>query len=378
MVLGNSLMIAWSEIENKLCLPAVLPENICSRCILPITEINPIIGNGCSECKRARQAIDDNNKLAQKNLQIKRSNSDYDCIVGVSGGVDSSFLLHEICKRNLRPYVMHIDNGWNTSLASNNIHKILNHLGLNLNTVVLDWNEFKQMQIALMAADVIDFEVATDHLIFSQLYRASKKFGGIPICQGINVKNENTMQPGLIHNKHDAIYLKHIYFKKWGLLPKKLQMFSNISVGLHNLRYGNAWVPVLNIIDYSKDQAEKLLINKYDYLPPKRKHEESLITKIYQRIIMPIKFNNDKRLGHLSSLVNSKQIDRDIALKKAQEPHYESLTEIKNDIRKFCNYLEIDQVEFLHYLSRNQLSHSSYFSDQIYVKPLLKLKNGFR
>lgn len=370
-------MIHWSDIEEKLTRTQILPNHLCKYCLIPVSKQNKIFQNGCFSCLTAKKNINIAKSKRKLLIPISKGKKNYDCIIGLSGGVDSSYLLHKLVEEGFNPFAIHVDNGWNTPNASNNIHKLVTNLGVGFKTIVLNWEQFRKMQLALINANVVDFENATDHMIFACLYKTSQKLGNLPIAHGINISSENAMPPGLIHNKHDKLHLQALYFKKNRSLPNKLPFFSNFEIGLYNFYNRNTWVSALDYFNYDKSIAQNLLIKTYDYKPPKRKHEESLVTKIYQNLILPIKFNSDKRLGHFSSLVNSGQMKRNDALEKAKEPFYESKLDLRNDIKKFLTYLELDKKQFLEYLNTKPVNHSSYISDQFYIKILIKIKAFF-
>ncbi len=367
----------YSEIFDNLLKTNSIVANTCIRCITPISGKNLRTEHGCQECDRALVYIHKQRKLRGLDLPIQPTlNGNYDCVIGVSGGVDSSWLAVKLVEKGYKPICIHVDNGWNTRSASENVFNLTKYLNLDLHVRVLDWNEFSSLQKSFMAADVVDFELCSDHAIFSTLYQYSLKFSGLPIFQGINTATENTMPPGLIHAKHDAKHIRAIYSKFSNNKLHDYPLMSTLKIAFIRNIYKINWVSALDYMNYDKLLAEKELYNKFGYKAPVRKHEESLITKIYQRIILPIKFNSDKRIGHLSSLINSNLITRDEAIAIYSAPIYSSYAEIFRDIESFCGNLDITIDSFCDYLLRPPIPHEFYPSDVSYINFLLKIKNA--
>jgi hypothetical protein len=207
------------------------------------------------------------------------------------------------------------------------------------------------------------------------LFTASKRLGGIPILQGINSVSENSMPPGWIHSKHDAVHLNDIYTKYCGYKLEKFPLLPTWKMIYYKRVQGINWISAIEYFEYDKKDAEKYLIEKIDYIKPERKHEESLITKVYQRIILPIKFNADKRIGHLSSLINSRELSRSDAIELLKKPIYDNSHDLMRDIQDFCNYLNITHEYFFDYLRRSPVPHSHYKSDTRIFNLIFKLKN---
>jgi hypothetical protein len=366
----------YSEIYDKLLRSNRLDQNVCDRCITPISKINIRTISGCQECDRARLHIQKQAKLKGQGLPVQpKGNGEYDCLIGLSGGVDSSWLAMKLVEKGYKPLCIHVDNGWNTKSASANMFNLTKHLKLELHVRVLDWTQFSRLQKSFIEADVVDFELCSDHAIFTTLYEYSTKFGGIPIFQGINTATENSMPPGLIHAKHDARNIDAIFRESYGEKISEYPLMSTLKMVFLKKIYGIQWVSALDYLDYDKNLAEEELSQKCDYVAPTRKHEESLVTKIYQRIILPIKFNADKRIGHLSSLINTNLLSREDAIKLYSIPIYNTKADIYRDIEAFCGNLDISVAYFNDYLMRPEIPHTFYESDQIYVKFLMKVKN---
>jgi hypothetical protein len=369
----------YSEIFNKLLNPTQISTELCAKCITPINKLNKKTKDGCQECKRARAHIVKQQKLKNTKLPVLPSlDEQYDCLVGLSGGVDSSWLVLKLIDLGYKPFCIHLDNGWNTGIATDNIYKLGKILNLEIETKVLDWDVFRKLQRSFIQADVIDLELCSDHAIFSTLFLKSIELGGVPIFQGINSATENSMPPGWIHSKHDARNIKSIYKKYTGETLKSYPLVSTLEIILKKRVDGIRWISALDYFDYSKSQAEIDLNNRVGYVSPRRKHEESVITKIYQRIILPIKFNADKRIGHISSQINSGLISREEGLEILSEPIYLDRSEIIRDCQEFCENLDMTFIEFLNYLSRPKVNHNKYKTDSEYINILMKINKIFK
>ncbi len=281
--------------------------------------------------------------------QIRASGQrmDYDCILGLSGGVDSSYLAIKCKEWNLRPLVVHVDAGWNSELAVGNIEKIVKYCNFDLHTVVIDWEEMRDLQLAYLKAGVANQDVPQDHVFFSSLYHYATKHGIRFILSGGNIATEGIPVPAAWHGAAmDAINLRSIH-SHFGARP--LRRYSTISFFQYYL-----WYPFikrmrtlrpLNYLPYNKDSAIVELEGKVGWRAYGRKHGESLFTRFFQNYYLPTKFGYDKRLPHLSSLINSGQLTRDKALELLREPLY-SQAELDIDMDYFCKKLRISRAEF--------------------------------
>lgn len=249
---------------------------------------------------------------------------DYDCIIGVSGGVDSSIVAVRVAELGLRPLALHLDNGWNIDLAVTNIERLVNSLNIDLITHVVDWREIRDLQRAYIKASVMDLECVSDHAINTLLYRTAHKMGIKYVIHGGNVATESTMPSSWGYDKRDGKNLLAIH-KAYGETALKTypymrpyQLFWYLFVNRINV------FPILNYVDYNKQQALKELQERFGYRPYARKHGENRFTRFYQEIYLPQKFGVDKRVNHLSSLIIAGEITRDEALAELQKPLYSS------------------------------------------------------
>ena len=286
----------------------------------------------CNHCNRYDQLVSsrvlkgDAGRKAVKALvdRIKRAGrgQDYDCIVGVSGGVDSTYVAYLAKELGLRPLAIHFDNGWNSELAVKNIERVLRKLDIELYTYVVDWEEFRDLQLAFLKASVPDGEIPTDHAINALLWREASARGIRFILSGMNFTTESFSLPDWAYGHSDWRYIKDVH-KKFGKV--KLRTYPRFGVGF--LLYANLIrrirvISILNYIDYQKEQAMNLLQDELEWQYYGGKHHESIYTRFYQGYVLPKKFNIDKRYAHLSDLINAGQLSREAALDEIRRPPY--------------------------------------------------------
>lgn len=362
---------------------------ICSRCVMDITikDINFDENGICNYCKDYDYRVatelykepERNRRLHLLIDKIKKEGQkkEYDCIIGVSGGVDSSYVAYLVKKYGLRPLAIHLDNGWNSELAVQNIQQLLKNLNIDLYTHVIDWEEFKDLQKAFIKSSIENLEIPTDHAITALLFKIADKYGLKYILNGSNLVTE-----GLYGNSGgsnlDYRLLKDIH-KKFG--TKKLKTYPSISIW--NLAYKIIvkkikYIPILNYTDYDKEKAIKLLEKEFRWRRYGGKHYESIFTRFFQGYILPNKYNYDKRKVHLSNLIMSKQISRREALNELNKNPYPSQELLKEDIDFFFKKFNFTKSEFqtiMNSKSREPSEFKSYEGIFKKLKPLaLKIK----
>jgi N-acetyl sugar amidotransferase len=318
---------------------------------------------------------------------IKSKNGKYNCIIGVSGGVDSTYLALFAKENGLSPLLVHFDYGWNSELAVKNIENIVAKTGFDLYTYVMDWEEFSSLQRSYFRASVLDLDVPADHMIFGALYKTAKKFRISTILSGNNYRTENTLPKSWNYNKFDLINLNDIHesFENTKLyhLPKLgiwQRAYYQLVLGVKN-------VNILNFLDYNKSDVKKRIINELDWRDYGGKHHESIFTRFYQGYILPNKFYIDKRKAHLSDLIFSGQITREDALNELKEPHY-SIDLIRSDLNFVAKKLRFSEEEFKvvleqtnrkhEYFKTDQLSRDKYFKMMRKLKPLTRIIKRFK
>jgi len=255
-------------------------------------------------------------------IKLSGKGREYDCIIGISGGVDSTFVAYKVKEMGLRPLAIHFDNGWNSELAVKNIENTLNKLGIDLFTYVIDWEEFKSLQLAFLRASTPDGEIPTDHAIFALFFKIANEHGIKYIINGNNFETESVMPLTWSYGHIDWKYIKTIN-RHFG--TSKLKTYPNITP----LKYfyytfikGIRIISLLNYMPYNKIQAMDLLQSKLDWKYYGGKHYESIYTRFYQGYILPKKFNIDKRKAHISSLIFAGQMTRKEGFEELKKPIY--------------------------------------------------------
>lgn len=351
---------------------------ICSRCIMDTVAVPDITFDEKGVCNYCTEFLSKLNKAAPNEESRERlldkliteikehgKNKEYDCILGVSGGVDSSYALYKAIKLGLRPLAVHLDNGWNSELSVKNIEVLVRKLNVDLYTYVIDWEEFKDLQIAFFKANVIDIEMLTDHAIFAALYKVAFDRKIKHILTGVNTVHEGMrFPPGWIHYKIDLKNIKAIY-KKFGS-GKKIKSFPMMGI-IRKLKYKHInriqEMPILNYLDYDKDKVIKILSKETGWKPYEKKHYESVFTRFYQAYILPKKFNVDKRKLHYSSLICSGQMSREDALELMEKDTYDDPSLLKEDKEYVLKKLNFSNDSFDEYLSNPSVPHNNYSSN---------------
>lgn len=322
--------------------------------------------------------------LRSKMEEIKRAGKgiQYDCIIGLSGGVDSTYVAYLVKKHGLRPLAIHFDNGWNSDIAVQNIHKIVNYLKCDLYTLVVDWEEFKDLQLAYLKASVIDIEVLTDHAIVGTLFRQAAKHKIKYVISGNNIATESILPTPWVFNKLDAENIKAIH-KKFGTVPMKTYpLFTSVDKKYYfNFKKLN-FVEPLNYGTYVKADVKRIISEEIGWKDYGGKHFESIFTRFYQAYILPVKFKVDKRKAHLSNLICSGQMSREEALKELDQPIYDPALEAKDKtfvVKKFG----LTESEFDQLMAEAPVPHEKYKTegpvDQQYpiLKPVKKIYRYF-
>ena len=268
----------------------------------------------------------------------------HDCIIGVSGGVDSTYVAYKVKQLGLRPLAVHLDNGWDAELAVSNIHNVLKKLEIELHTHVLDWEEFRSLQVAFLKASTPDSEIPSDHAIVALIKSIAAK-EDLPLIWGVNFNSEAILPRAWSQGHMDWGYIKKVN-RLFG--TKKLKDFPHYSVYTRiywNRIKGLRIFDLLNYIDYDKEKAKKFLIEELGWRDYGGKHHESIYTKFFQAYILPIKFGFDKRRAHLSSLILANQITREEALQELEKPLYEEKA-LKEHLAYVPKKLGLTQEEF--------------------------------
>jgi N-acetyl sugar amidotransferase len=282
----------------------------------------------------------------------------FDCVLGVSGGVDSSYVVHLARSMGLRPVAVHLDNGWDSELAVNNIERLLKNLDVELRTDVLDWDEFRDLQRAMLRASVPDVEIPTDHAIIAVLYQTAARYH-IPIITGTNVVTEGILPTSWTYGIGDWKYISGIHAKYGSRNITCFPHFTRNKLMYYTFVLGIESIAILDYVEYSRDSAIELLKDKCGWRSYGGKHHESIFTRFLQGYILPRKFGIDKRRAHLSTLICSGQTTRDKALEVMNDPPYPDAL-AQEDLEYVTKKLGFEPAAFLHIMSEMPRTYRDY------------------
>lgn len=355
--------------------------SVCSRCVLDDSVATLTFDDDgvCSYCRyfderRETLPLSPSDRDAERRrivdeIRAAGRRGQYDCIIGVSGGVDSSYAALVAVRNGLRPLAVHVDNGWNTELAVKNIESIVRGLGLDLVTNVIDWEEFRGLQLSLLRAGVVDLELVSDHAIVAGMYHAARRHRVSTIVTGDNHATEATLPPGWNHRKTDLRNIRSINRAYERATMRTFPKLSTLGMVLHNRLLRIRYVGILSYVDYVKEAAMDELERELGWRRYGGKHFESIITRFYQGYILPRKFGIDKRRFHFSLLIHSGQMTRSDALAQLEEPPYDpKLAEA--DKVYVCKKFGISLAEFEQMMNEPPRSHYDYGSDEKILKAL--------
>jgi len=304
----------------------------------------------------------------------------YDCIIGVSGGVDSTYIAYLVKQAQLRPLVVHFDNGWNSEIAVQNINSIIDYLDADLYTLVVDWEEFRDLQLAYLRAGVIDIELLTDHAIIGTLYKLAAKHNINYVISGSNVETEELLPKAWVFNKADSVNIKDIH-SNYGTLKLKSYPFFSILLKNYYLRFKQlSFISPIDWAPYRKDEIKQLITQEIGWQDYGGKHHESIFTKFYQNYILPTKFKVDKRKAHLSNLICSGQITKEEALIELSEPIYNP-SELIQDKEYIVKKLGLTLEEFDDLMKEAPRRHEDFQTEggiELHYPLLKPLKWAYR
>lgn len=364
----------------------------CKRCVMDTSDPDITFDNNgyCNHCneyfektsKHTYHGKSSDYKLVNLVEKIKKSgkNKDYDCIIGISGGVDSIYTAYSTKKLGLRPLAVHLDNGWNSELAESNIEKTLDKLNIDLVTIVLDWPEFRDLQLAFLKASVIEAETPTDIAILAVLHQVADQHNIKYIFSGGNYATEGILPKYWHYNAKDVRYLRAIH-KKFGI--RKLKTFPTF--GFYKEMYykiikGINMVYPLNYMHYNKKEAIKILEKELGWCNYGGKHHESIYTKFIQSYYLPEKFGIDYRRATFSTQICSGEITRDYAFLQLNTSPYDTV-KIEEDKAYVCKKLGLSHEELNEIMRLSPKPSKEYPNDEkklefvYYIYRKLKRKN---
>lgn len=358
------------------------PYQICTCCVMDTSDPDITFDeNGvCQRCNEFKERIlpswnygngheEELNKLIE-DIKRKGKNDKYDCILGLSGGLDSTYMLHLAVKEwGLRPFVFHIDAGWNLPVAESNIKKVTDKLGVELHIEKMNWDEMREMQLAWFRTGLENLDAPQDHAFIALIDKYSKKLGVKYILNGYNISTEIIADPASWSDGYqtgDHKFMKDVV-KKYCRIPIKDYAFTT---GFRH-KFVNPYIKhiktikPLNLVPITRQKMIDTLSREYGYEPYGQKHFEDLITKFLEGYWVPTKFGHDIRRAQLSSLVVTGQISREEALKELENPPL-SDNESKELFSNVAEKLSITEQELLNYYNLPRCSEKFKNQNKIY------------
>ena len=358
-------------------------KQICTRCVMDTSDPNIAFDERgvCSHCRTADRVLPtvrwtegaSEAALAETVSRIKRAGSgqEYDCVVGLSGGVDSSYVAYLAHANGLRPLAVHFDNGWNSELAVENIQRVVEGCGFDLHTYVIDWREFRDLQRAFLRASVLDIELLTDNAIVAATVQLAREHRIKYLLSGWNLATEHGLPAAWAWHKFDWTNIKAIH-AAYGSVP--LKTFPHISTlewrWMRMTGRGVETVSLLNLVNYRRDEAAATLAREFGWREYGGKHHESAFTKFYQAAILPQKFGIDKRRVHLSDRIRNGELTRGEALETLARPIYEP-DELRVESEYVRKKLGFEQAEWEAIMAAPPRSHREFASDRRFAGPIL-------
>lgn len=350
------------------------PYRICTNCVMDTSDRQIVFDeNGvCDHCvdfyrntlpnwhadARGREELE---AIAAK-IRLAGRGKEFDSILGLSGGIDSSYMLHLMVRElGLRPLVFHVDGGWNSELAVHNIQVMLDKLELELFTEVINWEEMRDFQLAFFKSGLPNIDLPQDHAFVAVLYNFAEKYKIPYILNGGNVATEGIRNPlEWLYYGTDMALIRDVH-RQFGTAPLRDYPLSSVFRHKIYLRYvrGVRVIKPLNYIPYDKKLAMETLAREYGWKPYARKHDESRFTKFYEGYWLPERFGYDTRRVQFSSLIVSKQMTRDQALLELKQPGYNPAT-IEDDFKYIATKLGIAVEELQGYFSMPRKTHRDY------------------
>ncbi|MGQ0443514.1 MAG: N-acetyl sugar amidotransferase [Methylophilaceae bacterium] len=362
------------------------PLRECTRCVMneSANDIHFDALGHCNYCTDMLKRLENFQPSDAEELKFKFDNllskvkksgagKRYDCIVGVSGGADSAYVLYLAKQHGLRPLAVHMDNGWNSELAVNNIENLVRKLGVDLYTHVINWHEYRALQQSFFDADVIDIELLYDNAMLAVNYRLATKYGIHYILAGTNTTTEGMRMPTQWNwFKFDKKNI-HAIAQRNQVKIKSMPTLSVIGYAWYRFVQRIEWVDFLDYVDYYKPTCLQELQDKIGYRPYPYKHYESIFTRFYQGYLLPQKFGVDKRRLHLSTLICSGQMARTEAKDLLEKSPYPDSDDLTSDIDYFLKKMNWSQNDLEAYLARKPVSHEQYTSEFMTAQKLKRM-----
>jgi len=298
---------------------------------------------------------------------------EYDCIIGLSGGVDSTLVAYKVKQLGLRPLAVHLDNGWDSEMSVANVEQIVKKLEFDLYTCVIDWEEFRDLQVAFFRSSISNIEIPTDHAIWAMIVKAATDRGVKYFISGHNLATEGVLPRSWGYDAFDLKFIRAVHrkfgkvqmrsFPQLGMLPRLYYIY------LQQLKS----VRLLDYVDYNRSEAKRLLEKEIGWRDYGGKHYESIFTRFFQGYILPRKFGIDKRRAHLSALICSGQIERAQALEIITQDPYPSVEMMREDKEYVIKKLKLSDAEFEQIIAEPVKSYRDYPNDDALRQALLTI-----
>lgn len=362
---------------------------ICSYCVMDTSDEDIIFNEDgrCNHCldfgvvlrdsKYAKNNSEEKLNKLLKAVKVNGKNKKFDCLVGISGGVDSCYMAYLCKKWKLRPLLIHMDNGWNSEIAVKNVKKMVDKLGFDYESYVLDWREFREVQLAFLKSSIVDLEMPTDIAIAASLYKTAAKHGIKYIISGGNFSGEGILPLtwGYHVLKDEKLYRNIV--KTYS----KTRLKDTPLVGLKGEIYYKfikriRTIYPLNFVNYNKDEAKQFLMREYEWKDYGGKHAESKITAFWQSYVMPKYYNMDYRRATYSSQIVSGQINREHALELLKLLPYD-IEKIKADKKYIAKKYNISENQLEEYLNAPPKTFKDFPNSKDRILKFYKLYRSF-
>jgi hypothetical protein len=299
----------------------------------------------CNHCRQFE--VDEKKRQAEVgDLPLILDKLDKGCLLGLSGGVDSSMCLHYLVENGIKPLCFSLDNKWDTKESAANVLNLVTKLNVPYEKVQIDMDKYRELQQAFLDGGIKNIEAITDHILFAVTYEMAAKNGIKYIVTGGNLATENTMPAAWGEDPRDLYWIRSVYKEMTRKTLEGLPTISLLKEQYYRLIKRIKFIRLLDYYDYDRNKAIKLLQEKYDYKSYGDKHCENVFTKWYQNHYLPVKYGIDKRKAHLSSLIHSGQMTRDEALEELEQPlEYPELDIKINTLKK--SYHDYPNSEFI-------------------------------
>ena len=340
----------------------------CNHCTSAISALKNLTFSGDEAQKRLFEHID--------KIRKEGKNNKYDCLIGLSGGVDSSYLAYKCKEWNLRPLLFHVDGGWNTPQSAHNVQAIADYLGYPLERYVVNWDEMRDLHRSFLAAGVPNQDIPQDHLFFATLFKIAKKRGVRYWLSGSNYISESILPKAWGGYAMDAYHLKAIHNQFGTIRLRTYPILSFFEYCKYYTTLGKNCIyriDLLNFLPYDPYKARIELQQACGWKDYGGKHGESIFTRFFQNYFLPQRFGFDKRKAHLSSLIIANQLSREEALNILQQTSYPSKL-FEEDKKIILRKLGYTESEFENIMNAPLHKHSDYKNSQGFIKFAWKLK----